>query len=324
MRLVVMGTGGFSVPMFRALLDSPHEVVAVITRPVPSISKGKAPPPNPMYEETTKLDLPVFMPARINDPVTQQMLSELAADLFVVCDYGQILSAETLQLARLGGINLHGSLLPAYRGAAPINWCLYDGCDETGVTVIHMTPRLDAGPSLVQRSLSVSPAATAAEIEESLALLGVEPVLEAIAMLERWDGEASLGVPQDRARATKAPRLTKQDGQVNWQRSAVQISNQVRAFQPWPGTFTFWQRHADKPPIRLVLDAVHAVTADEAASGDGGQLPGQVVQSDKSLQVATGDGLLQIDRIQPAGKRVQSAAEFLRGYPLPVGEVLGS
>ena len=152
MRIVVMGTGGFAVPTFQSLANSDHEVLALITRP----PHGRKPPPNPMRLAAEALGIPVEMPASVNSPQAREYLTQLAGDLFVVCDYGQILSDETLALARLGGVNLHGSLLPAYRGAAPVNWAIYDGCTETGVTIIHMTPRLDAGPCLVQRRLAIA------------------------------------------------------------------------------------------------------------------------------------------------------------------------
>ncbi len=315
----MMGTGPFAVPTFEALLDSHHNVVALITRPaVPAPGKHK-PPPRPMYAVAERRGLPIFEPASINSPEAHQILKSLAADLFVVCDYGQILSAETLALARLGGVNLHASLLPKYRGAAPINWALYHGEQETGVTVIHMTPRLDAGPSLVQRKTAIEPQEDAVALEQRLAQLGVGAVQEAIAMLAAWDGQSPIGERQDPALATKAPRLKKADGEVDWSRSAVQIANQVRALKPWPGTFTHWIR-SGQPPLRLILDAVTPLPQQPTNAQ-----PGEILASGpQHLHVATGDGVLSIDRVQPAGKRVMDIAEFLRGHEVRPGERLGS
>ncbi len=315
----MMGTGPFAVPVFESLLGSRQEVPALFTRPaVPAPGKHK-PPPRPMYEVARQRELPVFEPVSVNAPEAQETLRRLAADLFVVCDYGQILSAETLSLPRLGGINLHASLLPKYRGAAPINWALYHGESETGVTVIHMTPRLDAGPSLVQRKTPIGSDEDAAALEPRLAQLGVAAVQEAIAMLAAWDGQAVLGERQDPALATKAPRLKKTDGEVDWSRSAVQITHQIRALKPWPGTFTHWLR-PDHAPLRLIVDAATPLPHEQS-----GALPGEVVPSEPGrLHVMTGDGVLSLDRVQPAGKRVMDVAEFLRGHEVRPGERFGA
>ena len=197
--------------------------------------------------------LDVFVPESINSPEAHAWLRERSADLFVVCDYGQILSRETLALSRLGGINLHASLLPKYRGAAPINWAIYHGETETGVTVIHMTPQLDAGPSLVQRSTPIAPDETAPQLEARLAQLGVDAVIEAIMLLAA--GTSGAGIVQNQAAATKTPRLKKQDGLIDWSRSAAAIYNQIRAFQPWPKSYTLLRREG-LPELRLILESV--------------------------------------------------------------------
>ncbi len=194
MRLVMMGTGPFAVPTFRGLIASSHVVAALVTRPDRPAHRREKTPVNPMREVARQHGLKVFEPESINSPEAQAQLRELAADLFVVCDYGQILARETLTLARHGGINLHASLLPKYRGAAPINWAIYHGETETGVTVIHMTPQLDAGPSLVQHRTPIGPTETAPELEVRLAEIGSKAVLEAIDKLVR--GESG-GIVQD-------------------------------------------------------------------------------------------------------------------------------
>lgn len=321
MRLLMMGTGPFAVPTFAALVESPHTVVALVTRPaVVGQTRGKTlVPPNPMRQLAEARGVPVFDPANINDPASREWLASQAPDLLVVCDYGQILAEEVLQLAPLGGINLHGSLLPKYRGAAPIQWAIWNGETETGVTVIHMTPGLDAGPCLVQRSLVIGPEETAAELEPRLSQLGVDPVLEAISMLERWDRQSPIGVRQDKSQATRAPRLKKADGEVDWTRSAREIECQSRAVQPWPGLFTHYHR-PQQEPLRLILESVRPCPTP---AGFSSARAGQLVAVPEGLVVATSHGCLLVPRLQPAGRKMMEVPEFLRGYPLVAGAELG-
>jgi methionyl-tRNA formyltransferase len=261
--------------------------------------------------------IPLEMPEDINAPAAVSRLHEFQAELMVVCDYGQILSSSTLATTRLGGINLHASLLPKYRGAAPINWAIYEGETTTGVTVIHMTPQLDAGPCLIQQSTPIRSTEDAVELEVRLAEIGAEAVEQAIAMLRTWDGRQTLGHVQDRSQVSRAPRLQKSHGIVDWSRSAQKIFDQVRAFKPWPGTYCHWMRPTGT--MRLLLEQVRVDRAD----GSWGP-PGTVVQSTaEATTIACGQGTLQLLEIQPAGKRKMKIAEFLRGYPLEPGQVLG-
>jgi methionyl-tRNA formyltransferase len=318
MRLLMLGTGPFAAPTFTSLLDSAHQIVALVTRPVPP-PKGRVKLPlAPMRDLAIQRGVRILEPEDVNAVESRQALAALDFQLLVACDYGQILSADALAISPLGGINLHASLLPKYRGAAPINWALYHGDAETGVTVLHMTARLDSGPCLVQRRTSIGPDEDAVQLERRLSEIGVAAVHEALAMIAHWDGQSPLGVVQDPRAATKAPRLKKTDGEVDWTRSAQQIANQVRALKPWPGTFTTWRR-AHGEYLRLILDHV-SVAADVARAGQ----PGEVVLVDKSrLLVATGDGLLSLDRIQPAGKRSMAIEEFLRGHGVAAGDRFG-
>jgi methionyl-tRNA formyltransferase len=316
MRIVMMGTGPFAVPTFQWLLDSNHAVVALITRPARSTG-ARRPPPNPMREVAEPTGIEIHSPDNINDGASLSLLAGYAADLYVVCDYGQILSADALATSRLGGINLHASLLPRYRGAAPIHWALYHGESVTGVTVIHMTTRLDAGPCLVQQSTPIGPDEDAEQLELRLAKMGPQAVSRAIDMLAAWDGQSPLGVVQDMALATRAPRLKKNDGRVDWRRSADQIAHQVRAFHPWPGSYTLWLR--DAAPLRIVLRRVHA---DSESIPD--RPPGTVARVDaQHAWVACGEGTLRLDAVQPSGKTVIAIAEFLRGYPMRPDDRLG-
>jgi len=321
LRLVVMGTGPFAVPMFHGLVAAPHDVAAVVTRP-DRAPPGRRPPPNPMRAAATAAGIGILDPDDVNAPATVATLAALRPDLFVVCDYGQILSRDLLAVPPLGGINLHGSLLPRHRGAAPVQWAILAGDAESGVSVIHMTPALDAGNVIVARATPIGPRETAAELEPRLAALGVEAVLEAIDRLQAavaaTGSAAGVGVPQEAARATRAPRLAKADGVVDWSWPAARIERLRRALDPWPRATTFFTR-ADGARQRLVLADVEVAPAAPSA------IPGTVTTtSDDRLVVACGDGTtLEILRLVPEGRREMSAAEFLRGSPLAVGARLG-
>lgn len=312
LRIVVMGTGPFAVPMFHALRHSHHEIVAVVTRP-DRVAPGRRPPPHPMREAASAAGVPILAPESINAPESLAMLRDLTADLFVVCDYGQILSAGALAAARLGGINLHGSLLPRHRGAAPVQWAILAGDETTGVSVIHMTPALDAGSVIAARSTPIGPRETAADLELRLAALGADIVLEAVDALQAGRATA---VPQDPAQVTRAPRLTKADGLVDWSQPAAEIERRRRALEPWPRTTTFFRRGSQ--PQRLVLEDVAVATAASAA-------PGTVMAVDEQgIVVACGAGTaLRIMRVVPEGKRSMTAAEFCRGNGIHPGTVLG-
>jgi len=307
MKLLMMGTGPFAVPAFQALVQSDHKVTGLVTRP-DKIARGrKKAAPNPMREAATELGIEVFAPESINTEDGLALLDQQAADLLVVCDYGQILSKEALGKTKLGGINLHGSLLPKYRGAAPINWALLNGDKVAGITVIHMTPRLDGGPMMCKRSLDVGPNENAVELEPRLSQIGVEAVMEAIQMLEGWDGETILGEPQKKEEVTKAPRLKKSDGLIDWHLPAETIFNRVRALQPWPGTYTNLLRDG-KDPMRVIIREVSLVDSPDDAK------PGDAMADDSGIVVQCGDAALCIPRVQPAGKREMDAQEFVRGY----------
>lgn len=313
MRLVMVGTGPFGVPTFRRLLESRHGVLGLVT--APSERDGRTLPPSPLREIAAAHQVPIFDPPDINAEQARKTLASWDADLLVVCDYGQILSAPTLAAARLGGVNLHASLLPKYRGAAPISWAIYHGEKTTGVSVIHMTPQVDAGPVIAQSEVDILPDETAVELEARLAEIGAWLTLRAIDNLEAGLLEA---LPQDPKAACRAPKLKKTDGLVDWRRPAEAIRNQVRAMVPWPKTYTYWCRPG-KPPLRLILESVQTADRSDAAP------PGTVLEAgSQGILVAAGEGAVLIRTLQPAGKRVMSAEDFLRGYRLQPGDSLGT
>lgn len=312
MRIILMGTGPFAVPMSKAIYASSHVVPLLVTRPQRVLHGKTQAEANPMRELALAHGTPILDPENINTDEARAELVKHSAEIFVVCDYGQILKPETLTVAKLGGINLHGSLLPKYRGAAPINWAIYHGDKETGVTVIHMTPRIDAGPAIASAVFPIGPEDTAITLEPRMAELGAPLVLQAI---EAVAASTATPIPQDPQQATRAPRLRKEDGAIDWMRTAEQIRNQVRAFVPWPKSFTFWHR-PEGEPLRLIVDWA-TIVPDRTGSA------GTILEAGERLIIATGQGALQIDKLQPAGKRVLSTAEFLRGYPVKPGERFG-
>jgi methionyl-tRNA formyltransferase len=314
-RLLLIASGPFGIPAFERLCQGPHQVVGMVTTPPKAISAVPG-VPNPARQFAESKGLPILDPPQINAPEAHEQIRSLHPDLLVLSDYGQILSAATLALAPLGGVNLHASLLPKYRGAAPIPWAIYHGETETGVSVIHMTPEVDAGPVIAQASLAIDPEETAGELEARLSLLGAEVLPQAIELLAR--GEAR-PLPQDPQLASRAPRLKKIHGLVDWSRPAQAIKNQVRAMAPWPRAFTFWLR-GDRPPLRLIIHRVNVLPTGPAPA-----IPGTVLTAQKDqFHVSAGEDVVAILEVQPEGRNVQTAAEFLRGYRIKEGDRLGT
>ena len=324
MRLVMIGTGPFSVPSFRGLFEMHHTIVALVTSP-PRMHRGaKVPEVSDIRDIANEHQIPIFDPESINTPESIQHLQDFDADLLIVCDYGQILSSETLATARLGGINLHGSLLPKYRGAAPVNWAIYHGESVTGVTVIHMTPKVDAGPCIAQAVIEIGPDETADDLEVRLAETGQWLVRRSVDLLEQGQIEV---LPQNPLLASKAPRLKKADGAVDWSRTASDLKNQVRALEPWPRTFTYWHRSKGRP-VRLILGPLEVVDPEfldeETIEKTDGAAPGQVISvSGGRLLIATGSGLVSPAAIQPAGKQMMPIEQFLRGNRVEVVDRFG-
>ena len=233
-----MGTGPFAVPAFAAIVEAGHDVPLVITRPPVQTNSRSGPPPTPVRDFAQSHGIRFESPDDINTDVARELLQSVAPELLVVCDYGQILSSATLSVAPLGGINLHGSLLPKYRGAVPVQWAVLSGDAVAGVSVIHMTPKLDGGPILATAQIPIAADDTSGSLEVKLSNLGVQPVLQSIELLSQWDGESVIGQLQDKSLVSKAPRLNKAMGRIDWKWPAARIDCHVRGMQPWPGAFT--------------------------------------------------------------------------------------
>jgi methionyl-tRNA formyltransferase len=333
-RIVIMGTGPFAVPTAQRLVSAGYRIPMVVTRPVVDPTAKKL-PSRPVFDWAIGHGFEIFEPASINDVGAIATVAAASPDLLFVCDYGQILSNECLASARLGGINLHGSLLPRHRGAAPVQWALLRGDDVAGVTVIHMTPRLDAGPALAIASTVIAPDETAEGLEPRLAELGVAASMHAIDILSTWDGTSAIGVVQDKSLVTKAPRFSKSDGALDFRLPADYLARLVRACQPWPGTFAELSWATGKT-LRLIVRAARSIPAEKLSStalqhaapgtvavveaadiigastkkyGDFSIAPWQ-----RMLGVTTGDGVFLAGRVQPAGKREMDVHELLRGH----------
>jgi len=324
MRLIMMGTGPFGAPTFKGLFETHHQVLLLVTAPLRPLSGRADRPISPLRDIAHEHGVPIFDPENVNTPEAQAHLAAHDADLLVVCDYGQILSGQILATARLGGVNLHGSLLPKYRGAAPINWALYHGETETGVTVIHMTPQVDAGPCVGQVRVPIDPDETAVQLEARLAEIGAWLVRRVLDNMEAGQLEA---LPQDPTQATKAPRLKKEHGRIDWSRSALAIKNHVRAMEPWPKCYTYWHRPGG-PPLRLILGWPVQVLPNEPTALPhhlhSPPEPGTVVAVEPDrLLVAAGEGLVGITSLQPAGKKMLPVRAFLCGYRIRPGDRLG-
>jgi methionyl-tRNA formyltransferase len=322
MRIVMMGTGVFAEPTFEALLGGRHNVVGLVTQPdrAAGAERGSTRQTgHGMKAIAVERGLPVLQPESINTPEGVAALTELHPDLLVVAAYGQILSRDVLAVPPLGGINVHGSLLPKYRGAAPVAWAIYHGETQTGVTIIRMSVHLDAGDLLAQDALAIGPEETAGELETRLAPIGARLAVTVVDQLA--DGTLPPGIKQDPTQVTKAPKLKKENGVIDWRLSAEQICRHVRAMQPWPTAYTFWHR-SGQPPLRLlVCKATSRSVMEEELSLQPGEVVG--AGSTSHLAAATGEGIVEVVELQPAGKRRMSAAEFVRGRRPQAGDRLG-
>jgi methionyl-tRNA formyltransferase len=322
MRIVMMGTGLFAEPTFEALLASPHPVVGLVTQPDRErgqVRGSTRQTGSGMKEIALAAGVPVYQPESVNTPEGVAKLREFGPDLLVVAAYGQILSRDVLSVPPLGGINVHASLLPKYRGAAPVAWAIYHGETETGVTIIRMSTTLDAGDMLAQETALIGPDETAGEVEARLAPVGARLALQ---VMEQLRAGTALGRKQDPALVTKAPKLTKEHGAVDWHKQGRTVGNHIRAMQPWPTAYTFWHRLGQKP-LRLIL---HRATWRPAGPGED-TTPGMILGEEGDLAklgVMAGEAtVVEVSELQPDGKRRMPAADFLRGRRPRPGDFLG-
>jgi methionyl-tRNA formyltransferase len=306
LRTVFMGTPDFALQTLQGLIDAGCKMVGVYTQPDRPKGRGKKLAPPPVKELAQKYDIPVYQPFKLRQLEAVAELEALAPDLIVVVAYGQILPKSVLEIPAHGCINVHASLLPKYRGAAPINKAIIDGETETGITTMFMDVGLDTGDMLVKKTLAIGPEETAGELHNRLASLGRETMEETLRQLCAGSLQREV---QDDAQSTYASMMKKEDGRIDWSRSAQEIHNHVRGLDPWPGAYTTINGEL----LKL------AETSSEAAEGK----PGSVIEADKDgVCVACGSGSLRIQLLQLAGRKRLAAADFLRGCPLEAGAMM--
>ena len=310
MRIVFIGTGEIGVLTLQALLKSEHEVVGVVTQPDKPVGRTQLVEPPPIKKALVSsapdaspartgraLPMPVLQPARIKDLQAIEEIRALKPDVIVVMAYGQILPRDVLEIPKIACLNLHASLLPRWRGAAPIQAAIAAGDHETGITVMYMDEGLDTGDILLQRTIDIVPADTGGSLHDRLAKIAPEALLESLELLAE---EGAPRIPQDNALATYASKLRREDGKIDWTDPAEAIERKIRAFDPWPGAFMEF----DGRKLKVFSAVIVGLCG----------MPGEILLSEKELVVAAGEGALSLGEVQPEGKRRMSAAEFLRGH----------
>jgi methionyl-tRNA formyltransferase len=313
MRVVFFGTPDFAVPSLEALLERGHNVACVVSQPDRPSGRRRQLAPPPVKVFAADRDVPVRQVERCNESAFLEELQSLAPEAIVVAAFGQKLGRRLLALPPHGCINVHASLLPRHRGAAPVAHAILAGDAETGVTIMQMVSRMDAGDILAQAAVPIGPKETAGELSDRLARLGGSLLVETLDGLEQGSVRP---IPQDDGQATLAPSLRKSDGVIDWQAPAAHLERFVRAMRPWPGAYTFWAPPG-KRPMRLVIHEADAVEAPATH-------PTRIAAADDTgLAVETSDGVLVIHTLQPAGKRVMDAGDFIRGHKVEVGSVMG-
>ena len=296
--VVFMGTPDFAVPTLRALIDA-YRVVGVVTQPDRPAGRGnKEPLPSPVKQVAVAHNIPVFQPEKLRRPESIETLRQWHADLYVVAAFGQILPQTVLDIPRHGSINVHASLLPRWRGAAPIQAAILHGDSQTGVTIMKMDAGLDTGPMLRAEAIEITPDETGASLHDRLAELGARLLIPTLDDYLTGDVQP---VPQPEDGVTVAPRIEKEQGRIDWSKSADEIDRQVRAFTPWPGTFTEWGGRALK-----ILSG---------SSVQGRAAPGEIVHNNGRTAVGTSYGLYALSRVQLAGKPAVDVQAFVNGYP---------
>ncbi|MEW6517743.1 MAG: methionyl-tRNA formyltransferase [candidate division FCPU426 bacterium] len=313
-RLIFMGTPDFGVPTLRHLAQAGFPVAAVVTGPDKPQGRGYQTSFSPVKRAAQELGAKILQPSQVNEPAVVEQLRELRADVLVVAAYGQILKAPLLTLAPLGAVNLHASLLPKYRGAAPIQWAIIRGETETGVTVQRMAERVDSGDILVQDKTAIHPDQTAADLFARLSALGGPLMAQALDLLAREGRRA--GTPQDESQATFAPRLSREDGHLDWTQTALELHNRVRGVQPWPGAYT--EAAGETLKILLTKPGGQKVSPSTPA---GSILK---VEHKGGWLVAAGQGTtLHVLQVQCENSRQMTAQAFTCGYRVGPGSVLG-
>lgn len=307
-RIVFFGTPEFAVPSLRALRDTGDNVVGAVCQPDKPAGRGQKPTAPPVKELAVASGVPVFQPEKLRTADAIATIAAWQPELIVVAAYGKILPASLLAVPRLGCVNVHASLLPKYRGAAPIQWAILRGESVTGITIMQMNEGMDTGDILLQRETAIGDHETYGDLQTRLAHLGAAALIQALELLRRGELQPRA---QDNVAATSAPIVRKEDGRIDWHRPAVELARAVRAYNPWPSAQTTLASSL------LKIHRAHVVR--DHAGG-----PGAIHVHDNTIVVSCGEGALQLDQVQLAGRKSLSAAEFIRGVRIAPGTCLGS
>lgn len=308
MRVIFMGTPDFAVASLEKIIEAGHEVVLVVTQPDKPKGRGKAFAFPPVKECAVSHDIEVFQPKRIKDDANVEYLKKYKPDIIIVAAFGQILPKSILDLPQYGCVNVHASLLPKYRGAAPIQWAVINGDEVTGVTTMRMDVGLDTGDMIAKREVRIAEDETGGSLFDKLAETGAQLCVETVEMLEK--GTASF-TPQNNEESTHTRMITKELGNIDWTKSAIEIERLIRGLNPWPSAYT----HLNDKTFKIWKAEVSEETGDYA--------PGCIVRAGKNeLLVQTGEGMLSLKEVQLEGKKRMDIGSFLRGYPVEAGTFL--
>ncbi len=319
MNVVFMGTPEFAVPSLCSLARSTHEITAVVTQPDRPKGRSKIPSPSPVKKKAQELGLKILQPVNVNDETAVKQLQDLSPECIVVVAFGQFLSNAILQLPRYRCLNIHASLLPKYRGAAPINWSIIHGETVTGVTAVVMTTRMDAGDVLAQKATPLSSDENAGELEKRLSAMGAELLIDTLQLTET--GTATY-TKQDEHGVSFAPKLKKEHGLILWRQETQKIHNLIRGMTPSPGAYTYFLKSGSKEKIRIIIQKTQIHDSPKTKPSLN---PGMISEiTPCGIHVATLDGAICIIQVQPEGKRSMDAQEYLRGHKITVGDMLVS
>lgn len=315
MKLLFMGTPDFAATILQKLIDSQHELIGVVTQPDKEKGRGHGISFSPVKKLALKYGLAVYQPVKVKDESFLDMIRNMNPDAIIVAAFGQILPKALLDIPRFGCINVHASLLPKYRGAAPIQYSILDGEKETGITIMYMDTGIDTGDIILQRRLAIDPKETGGSLFDKMAVLGAETLLEALQQIENG---TAVRVPQEHEKATYVKMITKEMGRLDFTQSAVKLERMIRGFNPWPTAYTM---------LNGKMIKIWQAEAEDGKSSDGNgdkAVPGEVIKIRRDcILIKTGDGNLAVKELQLEGKKRMPAEAFLNGYPLPVGTRLG-
>ncbi|MDO8488602.1 MAG: methionyl-tRNA formyltransferase [Candidatus Omnitrophota bacterium] len=311
MKIIFFGSSHFAVTSLEALIKSKHEIACVVTQPDKQRGRHLHLSGTDIKSIALEAKLKIFQPENINAKESVKFLKSIDADVFVIIAYGQILSQDVLDIPKIMPINIHASLLPRYRGAAPINWAIINGEKKSGITVIFVSALMDAGPIIMQEEAKIEKEDTSVTLEEKLRICGAKLLIEALCSIDKRDYHL---VEQREEDVIFAPKLKKEIGLIDWSNLAVNIHNQIRGVLPWPGAFTSYRGKI----LKLFQSEVSIIFPNHRP------LPGEVVRADKSgIVIACGRGFLKVGQLQLEGGKIMSAQNFIIGHKLAVGEVLG-